>query len=311
MKRICVLLLALSVCLCGCSALTMLAQEKVELPQIEMPQMPETPDVPDLPVSWDDLTVPQPEVPGFTLPQQEEMFPTVETQAPTTQPAETTPPTYWPTDVLIAVEDQFEQVYTSPYGGIYCVHIPQLIWNGQVDTTLKDRIYYEHMEQVNDFTFENGNPGFSAAYSMGHTDKVASVVTVFQSQDYDYTKYSVYHMDLKTGQQTDDASVLASFGYTADGFYDQIRAILQMQYVTNFGEMDGFKDSESYTEMLNQQISDEVIRSSRPYVDESGRLCAVVTFIVPAGSGKYKGTICLLSQDHITTPQYIRCVGHN
>lgn len=308
MKRVCILLLALSLCMSGCSALTMLTQEKIELPQI---QLPDTPDVPEMTVDWDNLTVPQPVVPGFTLPQQEELFPTTETEAPTTQPAETTPPTYGPTDVLIAVEDQFGQVYTSPYDSTYCVHIPQLIWNGQLNHTLKDRIYYDHMDQVYHFTFENGNPGFSAAYSMGHTDKVASVVTVFQSQDYDYTKYSIYHMDLKTGQETDDATVLASFGYTVDGFYDQVRAILQMQYVTNFGEMEGFKDSESYTEMLNQQVSDEVIRSSRPYVDESGRLCAVVTFIVPAGSGEYKGTICLLSQDHVADPQFIRCNMHN
>ena len=280
MKKVCALILLVSFCLSGCSVLAKyLPIQRGEEDTVQLPEMMDT-------------------TPETELPEQAQNQQPVQTEPAQTQP---TQPVCYP----VWAEDEYAESFNHPYGsGKYCVHIPNLYWNGQ-ECGMRDQIYFDHMGQIESAALD-GQPMYSAAYSLGQNDRMASLVTYFNSQDYAYWKYSIFHVDLSTGREASDGQVLEAFGYDYDRFYAEVRQIAQKRLETtfrNFGE-DG---SAVYQEMLEQQISDETIHAARPYVDESGKLCAVVMLMVPAGAGKYPECIGLQSPDNTAVPASIRC----
>ena len=278
MKRIIAPLLVLMICLNGC-CVCIPAQNDAQ--------------------TW----VPDASQPVASLPTTAPTEAAIQETTEQTQPAQV----YFPA----SVKDQYCEAYKHPDNPeySYCVHFPTVYWNGQECSMLREQIYFDHMRQIDPVAFE-GQPACSAAYALGQGNGVASVITCFRYQLYEYAEYSLFHVDLSNGQEANDDQVLAAFGHTWEQFYNEVRQATQQKFQQTYGNDESFRSSPSYNEMLNLQGSDELIRQARPFVDANGRLCALVEIVTPAGAGRYPGRICLQSADFLPAPESIVCKTH-
>lgn len=276
MKKFVILMLALTLLLCGCGGNVEPFEPVEERPPVELPEPQTVPDATVEPVT---------EAP--------------ETEAPTEEPAQH----------VLFIKDQFCETYENSYGGTYCVHIPKLVLNGDDKLTINNKIYTEHMRKLHENT-DNEQPSASAAYAMGEANGYASVITAFQQQEYEFVEYSIVHVNAQTGQEATDNQILASFGYTPDSFRVDVRKAMEKLFVADNDSMRQTIGEEAYRQALSEHLSDENISTAKPFIDADGKLCFVVKFYTFAGAGYYYNRICLQMPASYPEPQTIACDEH-
>ena len=263
MKKLCIVFMILAIFLCGC-------QSKQETTETTTAQQPDI----------------QP-LEGENQPAEIETQPATTETTVATEATETQAVVH---EVLVTdgevllFEDKFTQ---RPF----CVHIPQFTWDGQPAEELNEKIYAAHMEQVYSNPFEEGNPSYSAAYSVGKADGVVTVLTKYVPQYAEGNRYSVFCLDTATGKEADTQQLLAAFGYTEESFRAHLRVLMEETFRTTFEDI--MSGTELYDQMLEAQLSDETILNAVPFVDEDGRLCVVILEYGPAGAGYWYSTLCV------------------
>ena len=210
----------------------------------------------------------------------------------------------------LIVEDRSAQEYTQLSGeGKYCVHIPQIVIDGNAELSVNTKIYSEHMRKTHE-NEKDGQPTVSAAYALGQADGFASVITCFEHQEQELAEYSVFNVNATSGKEVTDNQLLAAFGYNPDTFRTAVRKAMERVFVSTNSALKDTVGEERYRQARSQCLSNENIAEARPYIDGAGQLCFVAKLYSFQGIGYSYIRVCLEDPAVYTTPRNITCSVH-
>jgi len=220
-----------------------------------------------------------------------------------------------PASGIVTVTDAYADQISGDYYGDYtcCYHIPQIQVDGNSDFAVNGKLYQELYGILTEEVYANQDqpdyvPGIQKLhYSWGQKGNVVTVLAATDYFHYPWPQYYIYALDVNTGAEVSQADILAAFGLTESEFYEKAEAALTIYMDNRIREMAG-NPSDLLEDIRNRTLEQENIRSSRPYIDESGNLCIAVMTWVPAGAGNYYTLIDLNTAADAKEPE---CTGHD
>ncbi len=218
-------------------------------------------------------------------PQESRNIPASDSEAEAVSwPAEPAPPAGGDAPVY----DAFYYDRDTGHGGIEVFRIPAFRLDGQEIDALNQEIFDELSQKLfqGDKLF-----GDECAYRFAQNGDVLSLV--IKLVQYDQPHYYVYNLSASEKRLLSDNEVLNACGISEEDYRDRARHALGSVFWDLYGEElnDPERRSQLPLEMMEQclqnTISDEIIDTAQPYIDESGHLCAAGHVGVNAESGHY------------------------
>lgn len=187
--------------------------------------------------------------------------------------------------VEVYIADSLE-VETNFYGPMTVTYnIPGIRING-----VEDKV-------VNDFMNEDIHKYISKDWYLGSkfnyyvTEDYVSIL-VFIYGEYDQHKMTAYNISLATGELMTDDEFLEANGITKDEFYALVKSTMELAMSDNESLFTG----NPFADYYSNNLSDERIRSARPYTSGNGNLCYISDVEMNGGAEMY--TACFDTKTH-------------
>lgn len=215
-------------------------------------------------------------------------------QIPYTEPTETEAPTepepdYSAAFVTDAVTESFE------FDGMNLeYHIPEIVFDREGIDYLNEMLYqqlYEdvYKENVVDAMNDYGMPGVAyIVYHWGISDNFLSIVVIVTPYASEGAEFTVYNVDLSTGQLASQAEVLTYFGYTVEAFNERAKDVMGSVLIDQYASL--LEDPSMKLEMddlMRRTISEEYVNDACPFVGVDGMLWMIAPIASMAGADRY------------------------
>ncbi len=215
---------------------------------------------------------------------------------------------YTPFGASALVSDAFYTCLVEHTGNgndYFYYHVPQINISGenagQVNAQIWDKLYNEiFLDEYH--SYNQGISIIAMRMSYFYTVKedilsiLVGVYTMWGTQE-----YFVYNVSASTGKIIPDEALLQQYGLTQDEFYALAQAGMEEKYREKYEETElPAEMHEEYTEMLNNTIAEENVRTVVPYIDPGGDLCIVANIYALAGADSYRHLVNITGE---TAPQ--------
>ncbi len=218
----------------------------------------------------------------------------------TTLPSETiatTVPTASPISYDDLVTDAYakEESYVDYTGekvtASFC--IPQIHLEYAGITQLNQEIYNDLHSKAEAAIEEIQNIGSPMSYSeisyhWAVNSEILSLVTVTYCPEMNngWYEFTVYNLDVQTGDSVSDDAVITAAGLTKDEYYEKVKQVLESHFQSMWSMM-SVGSNDLYTNALERTLSNENMDKAVPYINENAQLCIIATVPSLAGADHY------------------------
>lgn len=213
---------------------------------------------------------------------------------PYTEPAETDAPTEPEIDYSSAyVTDAAADAFTFD-GTDLEYHVPKIVFDAEGIDYLNEMMYeqiYEDVYRKNvvDAIDEYGMPGVAfIVYQWGISENFLSIVVTITPYASEGAEFSVYNVDLSSGQLASQSEVLTHFGYTVESFSDKARAVMGSVVMNQYASLlDEPSMQAEFDDLLLRTTSEEYVSDATPFVGSDGNLWMIAPIASIAGADRY------------------------
>lgn len=225
---------------------------------------------------------------------------TVRTNFGEVQPAvPITPPVEYVTDAYTEERDVNLEIYNSDTGNYeltpchFSLHLPKVELDSEDAAAVNREIYdawYPQIQEWLDYVDNyDGSSSLSASYEWHCNGDILSLVAWLNTGYEPWTDYFVFNFSISTGKLLDNEDVIAASA--VENYRDTLRLAAGSAFFDNLAVVDYTSAAERWDEghftLLKRTIADDNLDLCRPYLDGSGKLCALATIYQPAGSSYY------------------------
>lgn len=237
----------------------------------------------------------------FSTDGKNHQFPTEATQrSPYTEPTETEAPSepdYSAAYVTDAVKESF-----ALDGMQLEYHVPEIIFDGEGIDYINEMIYEQlytgtYQEQVVDAMQEYDMPGIAFInYLWGRADHYLSIVVTVTPYASEGAEFTIYNVDLSTGELASESEILAHFGYTTDDFSDRAKSVMGSvvfdQYASFLKEVEADASLKPlFDDLVIRTTSYDYVSQASPFIGADGKLWTVAPIASIAGADFYPQVI--------------------
>ena len=174
----------------------------------------------------------------------------------------------------------------------HCYHIPQINlpddlaagWN----EAMYDTLYATIEKRVLKAMETKGQPELNRmVYAWGTHGDLVSIVVREDELEYDWSTHSFYTVSAKTGMQVVDSDIYAAYGMTEEEFYAAVKIVLAAVMAEEAEHYKDMLSAEKIQELIDNTLSDENLKASKPFVSPDGKLSFMGGVYTPAGAGRY------------------------
>ena len=174
----------------------------------------------------------------------------------------------------------------------HCYHIPQINlpddlaagWN----EAMYDTLYATIEKRVLKAMETKGQPELNRmVYAWGTHGDLVSIVVREDELEYDWSTHSFYTVSAKTGMQVVDSEIYAAYGMTEEEFYAAVKIVLAAVMAEEAEHYKDMLSAEKIQELIDNTLSDENLKASKPFVSPDGKLSFMGGVYTPAGAGRY------------------------
>lgn len=173
-------------------------------------------------------------------------------------------------------------------------HVPEIVFDGEGIDYLNEMLYQQIFEdvyvaQVEDALDEYGMPGVAfIVYQWGRSDNFLSIVVTITPYASEGAEFSIYNVDLSTGQLASQTEVLSHFGYTAESFSDRARAVMGSVVMDQYASiLDDPALQPEFDDLILRTTSEEYVSEAHPFVSADGKLWMAAPIASIAGADRY------------------------
>lgn len=210
-----------------------------------------------------------------------------------------TPPVEYVTDAYTEERDVNLEIYNSDTGNYeltpchFSLHLPKVELDSEDAAAVNREIYdawYPQIQEWLDYVDNyDGSSSLSASYEWHCNGDILSLVAWLNTGYEPWTDYFVFNFSISTGNLLDNEDVIAASA--VENYRDTLRLAAGSAFFDNLAVVDYTSAVERWDEghftLLKRTIADDNIDLCRPYLDGSGKLCALATIYQPAGSSYY------------------------
>ena len=210
-----------------------------------------------------------------------------------------TPPVEYVTDAYTEERDVNLEIYNSDTGNYeltpyhFSLHLPKVELDSEDAAAVNREIYdawYPQIQEWLDYVDNyDGSSSLSASYEWHCNGDILSLVAWLNTGYEPWTDYFVFNFSISTGKLLDNEDVIAASA--VENYRDTLRLAAGSAFFDNLAVVDYTSAVERWDEghftLLKRTIADDNIDLCRPYLDGSGKLCALATIYQPAGSSYY------------------------
>lgn len=186
-------------------------------------------------------------------------------------------------------------------GGCYnipAVYLYTISGDGSVEAPTdraNAKIYEELYQEIENVQQDGGYPHFDVVYDWHCSEDVVSVLVKVGPWPGDYEEYYSYNISQKTGEIMSLPELLETYDMTEETFYQKARVLME-----DYAETSLTLDlPEDYIQQgIQDMLSEENMRTIRPFVNEYGRLCIAAKIQRFAGAGMYYYLFDLETGEH-------------
>lgn len=173
-------------------------------------------------------------------------------------------------------------------------HVPEIVFDGEGIDYLNEMMYEQlfedvYVKNVEEALNEYGMPGVAfMVYQWGRSDNFLSIAVTVTPYASEGAEFSIYNVDLSTGELASQAELLSHFGYTVESFSDRARAVMGSVVLDQYASiMDDPSLQEVFDDLMLRSTSEEYVNDARPFVGADGKLWMVAPIASIAGADRY------------------------
>ena len=237
---------------------------------------------------------------GKTEPVTDETEPATEKTEPVSESIPYTEPTE--TDAPTEPEPDYSAAYvtdaaaeTFEFDGMTLeYHVPEIVFDGEGIDYLNEMLYQQLYEDVYkkdvvDAMNEYGMPGVAyIVYHWGISDAFLSIVAVITPYASEGAEFTIYNVDLRTGQLASQTELLNYFGYTVEAFNERAKDVMGTVLLDQY---ESFLEDPSMKleldDLLRRTTSEEYVNDACPFVGADGTLWMIAPIASIAGADRY------------------------
>lgn len=210
-----------------------------------------------------------------------------------------TPPVEYVTDAYTEERDVNLEMYNSDTGNYeltpchFSLHLPKVELDSEdaaaVNREIYDAWYPQIQEWLDYLDAGDGSSYFDASYEWHCNGDILSLAAWLTTGYEPWTDYFVFNFSISTGKLLDNEDVIAASA--VENYRDTLRLAAGSAFFDNLAVQSyisavGGWDDSVFT-LLERTIADDNLDLCRPYLDGSGKLCALATIYQPAGGSYY------------------------
>lgn len=193
------------------------------------------------------------------------------------------------------VKTGYEQVgsYTDDMGNeeAYSYYLPEITLDcpgaKEINESIRTTLQAEGEGSLKDAGEGYSLWFFTMDYTAALENGILSIMINRDTMAGEYILYTIYNLDLSTGEAADRATVLDAFGMTEEEFISKVQAQAEALFLEKYGDGSQFSEDMApfYAELLEKTRTEN--DNAPVFLNAEGRLSAVVNIYAIAGAAYY------------------------